>query len=66
MLETACKQNVAKCGSYDIGKLSRFWSNKELEEGIYLQNVQTLALLFSCQIDSKKIFRVAEDDLIMS
>jgi len=32
MLETACKQNVAKCGGYDIGKLGRFWSNKELKK----------------------------------
>jgi hypothetical protein len=32
MLETACKGYVAKCGRYDIGKLGRCWSNKELKK----------------------------------
>jgi hypothetical protein len=41
MLETACKQNVAKCGGYDIGKLSRFWSNKELKEKGQISQAQT-------------------------
>jgi hypothetical protein len=41
MLESACKQNVAKCGGYDISKLGRFWSNKELKKEGQISRAQT-------------------------
>jgi hypothetical protein len=41
MLESACKQNVAKRGGYYIGKLGRFWSNKELKKKGQISQAQT-------------------------